>query len=89
MRARSKITGLPIIGTSELILGTALIDLIDYFYFDEEGKVTDIDYAGETEVCWDTQECIRRDGQRVFVDSNYNEVLESDIEPMPDEEEEP
>lgn len=39
-----------------------------------------IDYVGDTEMWWDGAETVMRDGQRVWVDEDGDEHLESEIE---------
>jgi hypothetical protein len=64
-----------IAGTLERLSGIATIG---------EGRIeadgsVDFDYVGETTVWWDEQRTAQRKGQRVFVDENGMEVLETDV----------
>ncbi len=64
-----------IAGTLERLAGIATID---------EGRIeadgsVDFDYSGETTVWWDEQRTVQRTGQRVFIDENGMEVLETDV----------
>lgn len=64
-----------ITGTLERLSGMAIIDEAR---IDADGSV-DFDYAGETTVWWDEQRTALCKGQRVFVDENGLEVLETDV----------
>lgn len=55
-------TGSPIIGTKELIPGVALVASIS-----ETGEP---EYEGETDVDWDGQRTVKRDGKILFVDDD-------------------
>lgn len=77
MIAYSKTTGQKIESSSELVPGAAQIN--DGSWTMVDGKF-DFDYGGYTEMAWDDQCTVTRDGQRVFFDESGNEVLESDIE---------
>ncbi len=64
-----------IAGTLERLSGIAIIG---------DGRIQadgaiDFDYSGETTVWWDEQRTAERKGQRVFVDENGEEVLETDV----------
>lgn len=66
-----------IVGTLEHVTGVAGIvgarrDLNGTLEFD-------LDYDGNTDINWDSQETVRRKSRRVFVDANGDEVLESNI----------
>ena len=64
-----------IAGTLERLAGIATID---EGRIDADGSV-DFDYSGETTVWWDDQRTVQRQGQRVFIDENGMEVLETDV----------
>ena len=40
----------------------------------------DLDYDGYTEIYWDSQHTVHRGGQRVFIDAEGEELLESEVE---------
>ncbi len=43
----------------------------------------DLEYEGETQVSWDAQRSVYREGQKVFVDEDGNEYLESQVMLVP------
>lgn len=71
-------TGSPIIGTAETVLVTASISGID-----ENGQPQ---YAGESEIHWDTQESIMRAGSVVYVDENAAEWRFDQLEKIEEDE---
>lgn len=81
--------GTRITGTLETVPGTCGIT-------DEIGRNFDgtfnIDFDGTgTDICWDAQETVMREGQRVFVDADGTEFLERTLELVegdPDDEDE-
>lgn len=58
--------GSEIVGTAEKLLATANISGID----PETGEP---EFAGDTEIHWDTQETLERDGKTLFVDDSGEE----------------
>lgn len=66
--------GLEIRGTLETVSGVAKISFFNSK--DAEGKI-DFEYGGETDIWWDEQKTIERDGQRIFVDTEGNEWPEN------------
>lgn len=66
-----------IVGTLETLSGVALIG--------EVSSLADFEYAGETKVWWDDQRTVVRDGQRIFVDDDGEEYLESQVEVIDDD----
>jgi hypothetical protein len=64
-----------IAGTLERLSGIATIS---EGRIDSDGSV-DFDYSGETTVWWDEQRTAQFKGQRVFLDENGQEVLETDV----------
>lgn len=89
MKAIVKATGKVITGTLEWLMGQALIH-------EDSWTVTpgsiEFEYAGETDVWWDEQTTVTRKvdavgrRERVFIDEDGNEVLESEIELVASEE---
>lgn len=67
-------TGSEIIGTLETIPGVAAAE-----EFDAAGKP---EYSGSTEVDWDNQKTIERNGSLVYVDDDGAEWLFSDLTPV-------
>jgi hypothetical protein len=78
LRVKSK-PEVTIIGTSEMIPGTAQIEDPRF----EDGKLT-WEWSGGTDVCWDGQET-RKDsnGETLFIGSDGNEYPESQLELVP------
>jgi len=72
--------GQQIIGTAEKVLCTASIDGID-----DDGLP---DYAGGSEVHWDTQETQTRDGKILFVCENGDEWTFDQLTKVDDDDEE-
>ena len=64
-----------IAGTLERLRGIATIAEAR---IDEDGSVA-FDYSGETTVWWNEQQTAKRTGQRVFLDENGQEVLETSV----------
>ena len=64
MRYKSP-TGSPIVGTLETIVGIGMIKGIDV-----DGTP---DYVGETDIFWDDQITVVRDGKIIFVDDDGDE----------------
>lgn len=60
--------GLEIVGTREIIPGVASITR-DSFAKDSDGNLT-FEHRGGTEVHWDAQKTVTRDGRTVFVDED-------------------
>jgi hypothetical protein len=74
--------GCKIVGTKDLVQGIALVlEVIR----DEDGGV-DVEYVGETEMDWDSQVTVERDGKRVFIDENDEEWTEDQLVPVDDAE---
>lgn len=73
-----------IAGTLERCPGVALLHLEDCKTL-PDGKI-EIAYAGETKMFWDDQYTVTRNKERVFVDRDGTEYLESEIELIEDEE---
>jgi hypothetical protein len=69
--------GSPIVGTLETIPGTAQIQH-GSFQRDKDGSL-DFGWCGETDVFWDGQETVERDGKRVFVDKDGHEWTENQL----------
>lgn len=67
--------GSEIIGTLETIIGYAAFQEPK---LDENGKI-DFEYSGETEINWNEQKTVERDGGRVFVDEDGREFNESQL----------
>jgi hypothetical protein len=61
-------TGVAIIGTLEMVPGTALITT-DSFEKNAKGEIT-FDHDGETEIDWDGQETQTKNGKELFVDED-------------------
>ncbi len=73
--ARNKATGHEIRGTLETVRGVAEIER---FSRDEAGKLVFL-YSGETVIWWDEQRTVERAGNSVFIDTDGNELVASDI----------
>jgi hypothetical protein len=80
-------TGTIIVATLENVVGRAMIvpgsvrqDCLGSFEFE---------YEGSTEISWNDQQTVVRDDDRVFVDRNGDEFLESELKLSPVEEDEP
>lgn len=71
--------GVPIVGTLERVDALGRISGIS-----DKGEP---DFSGDTEVFWDTQTTVRRDGEIVFLDEDGGEWLFYELTPKPDEEE--
>jgi hypothetical protein len=69
--------GAAIIGTLETVRGVAGIEAGSVRRAADGGIA--FDYAGETDIWWDEQKTVLRDGERVFVDENYNAHRESEL----------
>jgi hypothetical protein len=65
-----------ITSTLESLSGTCAIDAAVQL---PDGTF-DLLYCGYTEISWDEQKTVKRDGQRVFLGDNDQEYLESEIE---------
>lgn len=72
-------TNIQIRSILEQLVGVAVIS-----GFDEDGAP---EYAGETEVCWDSQESVLRGEDRVFIGEDNLEYLESECEFREEDEE--
>lgn len=68
--------GLELRGTVETLAGVALATVER----GADGKVS-VEYGGATDIWWDEQRTVERDGQRVFVDVKGNEWLEGQLVP--------
>lgn len=68
-----------IIGTLEELQGCAYAMVYE---IDDDGRVIPT-YQGDTEIYWNGQRSVIRDDQRVFLDQNSNEWLESQVTFMP------
>lgn len=68
--------GVPIIGTLEILEGTALILGAE---LPADGQPAELKYAGETDVNWDSQMSKTCDGHRIFICEQGEEHLEPDI----------
>lgn len=66
--------GNEIVGTLEALSGVADIWKAKI----KKGKI-EFEYGGETDVDWDSQKPATKDGQRLFVDSEYNVFPENEI----------
>ena len=67
-----------IVATIERLLGTCHIDIGST---EDNGDGTfAIEYAGGTDIHWDSSETLMLDGERVFEDANGAQVFESDCE---------
>lgn len=64
--------GIELCGTLETLSGVALVHSVE-----EDGA---INYSGQTDIWWDGQQTVERNGQRVWVDDEGEEYLESEIE---------
>lgn len=78
MQAYCKKTGSRITGTLEHLSGRATF-LEDSFVRKADGSLAAI-HSGGTEIFWDGQRTVYRDGFRVFLTEAGSEVLERDIE---------
>lgn len=68
-------TGAAIVGTLETLTGLALAST-----YDEEGEPQ---YDGETEIDWDSQETVKRDGKVVYLDEGGGEWTWDQLKPAP------
>lgn len=82
MKAINKHTKAEIRGTLEQIYGCAEVLSFDR---DKHGALI-WEHGGATEMYWDTSETVTRDREALFVDENGDEVIESDIELVTEEE---
>lgn len=76
--------GAKIIGTLEVIQAVALIDGIhdkaEPTTPEKLGVVVgEPEWSGETQVDWDSQKTVTRNGSRVYVDADYQEWAFSDL----------
>lgn len=70
--------GTKIVGTCEIVEATA--GIADVLGVDPDHPDRyDIDWEGYTEIIWETQQTMVRDGQRVFVDEEGNTFRESEL----------
>lgn len=69
-------TGALIYGTLERMYGVAFVAS----FTKEEGGEIKVKYSGESDVDLDSQETVLRDDQRIFVDVDGKEWLESEIQ---------
>ena len=84
MRAMSP-TGAAITGTLEKVYGVAQIGETDWTRAPGTGLL-EFEYGGYTEIDWNSQVSVLRDLERVFVDENGEDWLESEIVLEDDEE---
>lgn len=66
-------TGAPIVGTLERVFGVA------YCNFEAAETGFTATHVGETNLYWDGQQGVTRNGQAVFVDKNGDEWLEREL----------
>jgi len=71
--------GKKIIGTLEQLHGCAGINGAIIMTNGEIDDPIDLDYDGETDIYWNDQTTVRRNGERVFIDDDANEWLESEV----------
>ena len=83
MYARNRRTGSPIVGTLETLQASART-LEAGFNRDKAGAI-EFNHEGYTDVYWNSQQTLTRQGETVFVDEAGDEVVESEIE-LSDEE---
>lgn len=76
-------TGVAIIGTAEVISGTARIDAGSVIR-NPDGTF-DFDYAGNTDIDFDSRETVEENGERMFVDDAGYSWPESSLVLMQDE----
>lgn len=77
--------GTPIIGTLETITARAEISA-DTFARNADGSIV-FEYEGETEVFWDDQETVRRNGEVIYLDEDGGEWTAAQIVLKDDDEE--
>lgn len=82
MHARNPRTGAAVVRSLERLSGTAVI-ADDTFVRNPDGSL-DYDYEGTTDVHWNGQLTVTRGKDRVFIDDNGDEVLESELELVDD-----
>lgn len=70
-----------ITGTLDLVPGRAVLNGATRL---PDGTL-DIEWYGETEMFWDDQKTVQRNGQDVYLDDDGNEYLESEIEVIEDD----
>lgn len=63
--------GRELLGTLELVEGCSYVEGVE-----DDGT---IEYSGETKMFWDGQKTVERDGERVWLDEEGEEFLESEI----------
>lgn len=73
--------GKAIIGTVETLQAVAHLVAVTR----GEGGELEVEYDGSTDIEWDTQATLRRDGERIFLDEEHNEWKESDLTFTPSE----
>jgi hypothetical protein len=66
--------GEPLTGTLEMMSGIAQVNTVSV---NAEGL--QIEYAGETDVIWDSQTSVTRRGQRIWTDTAGNEIPENKV----------
>jgi hypothetical protein len=76
-------TGSVITATLERLSGRAII-VSDSARKDELGGI-DFDYEGTTDIDWDNQRTATRDDERIFLDEEGHEFLESELRLVPAE----
>jgi len=74
MQLRTK-DGKLITATAEKVDGNALIESVS---LNKKGKI-EIEYEGTTDILWGTQITVKKKGQRVFIDEDGGEHLESEV----------
>jgi hypothetical protein len=70
--------GAVIKGTSERVYGTARVI---GFTYDRKRKCYEPDYEGGTDIYWDSQETILKNGKRIFIDANGDSWTEDQCTP--------
>lgn len=68
--------GNEIVGTLETVSGVADIDVLSAKI--KNGKIN-FEYAGNTDIDWNSQKTVIEKGQRLFVDTEYNIFPENEI----------
>jgi hypothetical protein len=70
--------GTRIIGTLEVVYGVS--------YIENVSSPTDYEHSGYTDIWWDGQMTVVRDGKTVFVDENGDEFTENEVHKVEDSE---
>ena len=74
--------GKSIVGTLETVPGCAWAATFEVL----QDNALSPEYSGETDVWWDGQETVRRDGEDIYLDEDYEEWPESKLIRIPIEE---